>query len=99
MISSGGTVFAVVQELVAKEGISEVYIGVSHNLCMDLAGERLEAMHANFGLRQLVVTNSIPQTPAFKALPFLVEYDLSPVLSRVINRIHYNRPSPDPLSR
>jgi ribose-phosphate pyrophosphokinase len=98
MISSGGTVFAVVQELVAKKGISEVYIGVSHNLCMDLAGERLEIMHADFGLRQLVVTNSIPQTGAFKALPFLVEHDLSPVFSRVINRLHYNRPHADPLS-
>jgi ribose-phosphate pyrophosphokinase len=96
MISSGGTVYALVQELVANKGIGEVFLGVSHNLCLDLAGERLEDLHANYGLRQLVVTNTISQTEAFRALPYLTEYDLSPVFSRVINRIHYNRPFANP---
>jgi phosphoribosylpyrophosphate synthetase len=37
------------------------------------------------------VTNSIPQTPAFLELPFLTAEPLSEVLSRTINRIHYDR--------
>ena len=72
-------------------GIEEVYLGVSHNLCVGDARERLFALHDNYHLKQVVVTNSIPQTDEFRTLPFVVLRCLSDTLSRAINRIHYNR--------
>lgn len=91
MISSGGTIYALIKKLVQEEGIREVYLGASHNLCRPAAYERLLELHANYGLKEVIVTNSIPQTEAFLNLPFLSVICLSDTLSRTINRIHYNR--------
>jgi len=91
MISSGGTVYALVKKLVQEKGIKEVYLGVSHNLCMDQARQRMSELHQTYRLKKLIVTNSIPQTDAFLSLPFVEVKDLADTLSQVINRIHYNR--------
>jgi ribose-phosphate pyrophosphokinase len=91
MVSSGSTVDACVRQLVKHKGIQEVYLGVSHNLCSERAFDRLSKLHSDYQLRQVVVTNTIPQTEAFRALSFLLERDLSDLLARVINRIHYDR--------
>jgi ribose-phosphate pyrophosphokinase len=92
MISSGGTVEAVIKKLVAEKGIEAVYLGVSHNLGSDIARRRLGELHDQYGLKEVVVTNSIPQQGAFTSLPYVKVRDLSDIFSRVINRIHYNRP-------
>ena len=92
MISSGGTVEEVIKKLVQEKGIQEIHLGVSHNLGLPEARERLLALHEQYGLQQLVVTNSIPQTEAFRQLPFCKIRDLSETFARVINRIHHNRP-------
>ena len=91
MISSGGTMCAIVKRLVEKKAIKEVYLGVSHNLCMETAREHLLGLHADYHLREVVVTNSIPQTNTFRTLPFVSVRCLSDTLSRTINRIHYSR--------
>ncbi|MFO7958264.1 MAG: ribose-phosphate diphosphokinase [Candidatus Brocadiia bacterium] len=91
MISGGGTVHAVVTQLVENTGIEEVLVGVSHNLCVGQARDRLEELHADYGLREVIVTNSIPQTEDFQSLPFVTVRCLSDPLARTINRIHYNR--------
>ena len=91
MISIGGTTDALIRKLVEEKGIEEVYLGVSHNLCVGKAHERLSDLHANHRLKQVVVTNSIPQTKQFEDLPFVSVRCLSDVLSRTINRIHYNQ--------
>ncbi len=91
MISSGGTVYELIKKLVKQKGIEEVYLGASHNLCRDDARERLLDLHENYNLKQIVVTNSIPQTEKFASLPFVAVRCLSDTLSRVINRIHYNQ--------
>jgi ribose-phosphate pyrophosphokinase len=91
IISSGGTVYALVRRLAEKKGIQKVYLGVSHNLCMEAAHERLLNLHADYHLQEVVITNSIPQTEEFRALPFVSVRCLSDTLSRTINRIHYNR--------
>jgi ribose-phosphate pyrophosphokinase len=91
MISSGGTVHGLVKKLVQEKGIKEVYIGASHNLCMPEAYDRLIELRLEYNMQELMTTNSIPQTDAFSALPFLSVQDLSDVLARVLNRIHYNR--------
>ena len=90
MMSSGGTIYELVKKLVKSKGIREVYLGVSHNLCMPAAYERLVQLCADDCLKEFVVTNSIPQTDAFHQLPIIKVRCLSDILSRTINRIHYN---------
>ena len=92
MISSGGTVHALIKELVTKKGIWEVYLGVSHNLCMESAYERLLDLIENDGLREVIVTNSIPQTERFRKISNFSIRDISGVLSQVIWQVHHNLP-------
>ena len=91
MISNGGTMHALIKKLAEEKGIEEVYLGVSHNLCVGKAGERLFDLFNNHELAGVVVTNSIPQTQQFLDLPFVTVRCLSDTLARTINRIHYNR--------
>lgn len=91
MISSGGTVYALIKKLVEEKGIEEIYLGISHNLCVGNAHDRLIDLYKNYRLKEMLVTNSIPQTAAFQSLPFVSIKCLSDVLSRTINRIHYNQ--------
>ncbi len=91
ILSSAGTIYELIKKMEEEKGIEEVYIGVSHNLCMDSAKERLEALHKDYGLKEVIVTNSIPQTEEFKGLPFIRIKCLSDTLARTINRIHYSR--------
>jgi ribose-phosphate pyrophosphokinase len=95
MISSGGTLHAAATRLAQEKGIGEIYIGVSHNLCLERAYERLRGLHAAGWLRGVVVTDSVPQTQAFQQLPFLSVRSLADRLSHIIQRIHHNRPVAD----
>jgi len=91
IISSGGTVHALVKKLVQEKKIEEVHIGASHNLCTEVALDRLAGLHEEGCLQEVVVTNSIPQTESFCTLPFTAVRSLADVLSRVINRVHYHQ--------
>jgi ribose-phosphate pyrophosphokinase len=91
MVSNGGTMYALVRKLFDEKGIKEVYYGVSHNLCVGKAREHLDELHRNYGLKQLIVTNSIPQTAEFEELPYVKVCCLSDTLARTVNRIHYDR--------
>lgn len=91
MINTAGTVEATIVRLVEEKAIQEVHLGVSHNLCNPRALERLSELHERCRLREVVVTDSVPQTETFRALPFISVKPLAGPLCRVINRIHYNR--------
>jgi ribose-phosphate pyrophosphokinase len=91
MISSGGTVYALLTLLSRQTDIEEVYLGASHNLCSRRAWERLLELQAEHQLVQVITTNSIPQTDRFVKLPFFSVRDLSETLAWVINSVHYNR--------
>jgi ribose-phosphate pyrophosphokinase len=71
--------------------IKAVYIGASHNLCLDPAYTALLYLHEQACLQEVVITNSIPQTGRFMSLPFLKVLTLSEILAHAINRIHYNK--------
>jgi ribose-phosphate pyrophosphokinase len=90
-LSTGGTVYNLIRRLVEKQGIEHVYFAVSHSRCVPTARERLLELHEDYGLEEVIVTNSIPQTPEFVELPFFTVRCLSDVLARTINRIHYDR--------
>ena len=91
MISGGGTILALIRKLVGEMGIERVILGVSHNLCVGDALERLKEMNRECALERVVVTNSIPQTEVFCALPFVTVKCLSDTFARAVNRIHYDR--------
>ena len=91
MISGGGTIYGVTRELAEHHGINEVYVMASHGLCVGPAIDRLQELHERYGLRQVVVTDSVPQTDAFRALPFVKVCSLADPLAWAINRIHYHR--------
>ncbi len=90
MISSAGTVGALVKLLAEKKGIEEVFLAASHNLCMEQAFSALTELHRDYGLKKVFITNSIPQLDSFEGLDFLTVMDLSGIFARTINRIHYN---------
>jgi ribose-phosphate pyrophosphokinase len=91
MISSGGTVYALITKLVQETNVREVHLGVSHYLGMEKARHCLLDLHNNYGLKQVTVTDSIPLAEAFKAMPFVRVRCLADVLARIVNRIHYDR--------
>ncbi|MFW6082726.1 MAG: ribose-phosphate diphosphokinase [Chloroflexota bacterium] len=99
MINTGGTVEATSIKLVEETDIRELYIAVSHNLCSAQALERLSCLHEDYGLREVMITDSIPQAQGFRDLPFLKIHSLADSLARVVNRIHYNRPVSGTLAR
>jgi ribose-phosphate pyrophosphokinase len=90
-LSTGGTVYNLIRRVVERHGIEQAYFAVSHSRCVPEARERLLELHEKYGLEEVIVTNSIPQTPKFEELSFLSVRCLSDALSRTINRIHYDR--------
>jgi ribose-phosphate pyrophosphokinase len=91
IISSGGTISALVERLARDRGIEEVYLGVSHYLCMDKARQRLLALRSQVQLQSLVVTDSIPQLKSCMEEDFLKIRSLAGPISEVIRRVHHNR--------
>lgn len=96
MMSSGGTMYNVASRLVDEHHINEVVLAVSHNLCTRKAFDRLIELYEADYLQHLFVTNSIPQSEAFRQLPFLTVHDLSATLADTITRIHYDRTTAPP---
>jgi len=91
MISTGGTIEAVVTKLVQDKGITDVIVGISHFMGAQQATDRLEQLHREFGLQRLVVTNSVPLTDTFMDLPFVEIKSLAQPLARAIKYIHLNK--------
>ena len=87
MIDSGGTVYELVKKLVKEKGIVEVHLGFSHNLCSNAAGERLLELRDDYHLHEVVVTDSIPQSPDFLDLQFLKVRSLTDEIAHAIARI------------
>jgi ribose-phosphate pyrophosphokinase len=91
MLSSGGTIYELTKKIVVEKGITDVYVCVSHNLCVGHALERLMDLYHHYNLRKLIITDSIPQPEAICALPFVKIRSLTNFICHVINRIHYNQ--------
>jgi len=91
MISSGGTMLALIEKLASEHELEEIYIGSSHNLCLNSAYDRLCKLHESYNLKEVITTDSIPQTKKFLDLPFIRVCSLAETLARTINRVHYNR--------
>lgn len=84
LISTAGSLVEAVQAL-KKEGALEIYAGVVHPVLADPAIERLK----NSGLRELVVTNSIP-IPRGRQIPLVRILSVAKLLAEAMLRIHSN---------
>ena len=91
IVSSGGTVFELIRQLVEGGKVEEVILCASHNLCMQEAYDRFVTLHERFKLVEIMVTDSIPQTDQFGSLPFFSVHSLSGILSKVIRCLHHER--------
>lgn len=91
ILSTGGTIHALADKLIREEEIGEVFVAVSHNLCAAHAHDRLLDLHKRGGLREFMVTDSIPQTREFLSLPFVRVRSLADRFARAVNRLHYAR--------
>jgi len=91
MMSSGGTVYGVIEKLVEEYDIEHISLAVSHNLCTQSAYDHLCTLHDDYNVQHVHVTNSIPQTDTFKKLPFLQIHDLTDTLVQAITDVHFNR--------
>lgn len=81
-VSTGGTLAHAVRTLL-DQGADEVYACATHGLFVGGAFDRLRTM----GLREMVVTDTIPQDPAF--VPENVRtLSVAPLLAESIRRVH-----------
>lgn len=92
MVNAGGTVEAVIKKLFSETGIEKIWLGVSHFLGSVQAQERLIELHENFGLEELLVTDSVPTTDKFINLEFVNIISLDEPLAKTVHCIHQNLP-------
>lgn len=92
MINTGGTVEAVIKKLYAEKGIEKISLGVSHFLGSHQAQKRLIKLHEMYGLKTLMVTNSIPLQKQFAELDFVEIAPLEKPFANAIHCIHHNLP-------
>ena len=84
LISTAGSLVEAIHAL-KKEGALDVYGGVVHPVLADPAVKRIQEC----GLRELVVTNSIP-IPREKRIPQIKVLSVATLLGEAIERIHSN---------
>lgn len=92
MISTGGTIEAVVTKLMKDKGIKNIFVVISHFMGSQQAIDRLEQLHQDYGLKRLIVTNSVPLTDTFRDLPFVEIKSLAKPLANAVKCIHRNKP-------
>jgi phosphoribosylpyrophosphate synthetase len=52
---------------------------------------KLEKAHRRWGLKEIHITDTIPQIPEILNLDFMVVHSLARRFAGVINRMHYNQ--------
>ncbi|HEY3411611.1 MAG TPA: ribose-phosphate pyrophosphokinase [Armatimonadota bacterium] len=85
MISTGGSMMAAVDMLLAKGANPDIHIMATHGLFTDVALERLSRPE----VAEVVVTNSLPQDLA-QQLPKISVIDVAPLFAEAIRRVHEN---------
>ncbi len=90
MVSTGGTIQALIKKLVEELKIETIYLGVTHNLCIKTALEKIAELHSRYNLKEVITTDSIPQSGDFRAFPFARTRSLSGFIGEIIYKIHYD---------
>jgi ribose-phosphate pyrophosphokinase len=86
MISTGATIAAAVDVLLAHGATTDVVVAATHGLLVGSADEQLRAL----SLRQLLVTDSL-EPGRDRSVPLEVE-SIAPLLAEAITCLHHDRP-------
>ncbi len=93
MISTGGTIEAAVNAILAAGAAPEVTVAATHGLLVGTASQRLSALP----IRRLITTDSVQRAAE---LPFPIEVaSLGPLLGEAIDRLHTGRSVADLIAR
>ncbi|MGI8946557.1 MAG: ribose-phosphate diphosphokinase [Ornithinimicrobium sp.] len=82
MIDSGGTICQAADALMA-EGAASVVVAATHAIFSGSAVHKLSDSVA----REIVVTNTLPQTDETRAMPKITELSIAPLISRAIRAV------------
>lgn len=88
---TGGSILHTVETLYSVHNIKEIYVAVSH---LKAKSEHLDGFveaREKYGLKEVHVTDSVPQPPEFFHLDFFYLHPLSALFAVTINRLHYNQ--------
>lgn len=88
---TGNSVINAAESLHLNYGVKEIYAAVSHAKIRPEYVERLKHARKHFGLKELHITDTIPQVPALLDLDFVKLHKLSKRFAATINRLHYNQ--------
>ena len=85
MISTAGSICGAAR-VVHERGAKEIYAGATHGVLCGPALERIKASP----IREIILTDTIPLSPAATALPNIKTLSVAPLLGEAIKRIHRN---------
>ena len=86
MISTAGSVAAAAELLKTQHGARDIYVAATHALICGPAPERLR----NAPIKEVVVTDTVPLTPAAQAVEKIKVVSVAGLLGEAIRRIHRN---------
>ncbi|MFW5657680.1 MAG: ribose-phosphate diphosphokinase [Bacteroidota bacterium] len=87
---TGNSIVNAVKTLHTKYGIEECFVGVSHFKIRDEEVKKFIEANEKYGLKEVHITNTVPQKKAILDLDFIVQHDLSSIFATTINKLHYN---------
>jgi len=88
---TGSSIINAVRWLHTEYGVEEIYAAVSHIKLREEYIQSIVELHDKFGLKELHITDSVPQTPEILELSFIRMHSLARRFASTINRLHYNQ--------
>ncbi|MBN1619181.1 ribose-phosphate pyrophosphokinase [candidate division WOR-3 bacterium] len=87
---TGSSFLNVTRNLYTNHGIESIYVAISHLKMKKKHLPGLIEAHEKYGLREMHVTDTIPQIPEILGLDFVKFHSLSKRIASTVNRLHYN---------
>lgn len=88
---TASSIIGAAKSLSEERNIDEIYAFISHNKLNKKAIPGLIEAHEKYHLKELHVTDSIPQVKEVLDLPFIKVHPLTERITYTINRLHYNQ--------
>lgn len=77
------------EKLMYEQGVKEFIGALTHGLFTENAPERIHRLHQEYGLKELYITDTVPQPPWVRDCDFIHEQTMGKVLAKIINAVHY----------
>lgn len=96
---TGDSIINTIISLHTHYDIKDSYVAVSHMKIKKKYLPRFIEAHQKYGLKELHITDTIPQIPELDNLDFVVKHSVADIFARTINRLHHNRSVTEIFSR